>query len=204
VRAAPRLAGKIKEHSMRERKVLCSLVLILALVVFSGACKKAAPVTTPDEAAEQAETPPPPDPPTREVDEDFPSDQEGFGTEDQEPTDIHELNRMGVLRTVYFAFDSFDLTPSTQSALRQNADWLMEHRDLAVVVQGHCDERGTIEYNLALGGKRANTVRDYLENLGVDRSRIRVVTYGEERPASTGHGESSWSQNRRAEFLLEN
>ena len=145
----------------------------------------------------------PPPPPTQEVDETFASGQEGFGTEDQEPTDIHELNRTGVLQTVYFAFNSFDLTPSTQSVLRQNADWLMDHGDFALVVQGHCDERGTIEYNLALGEKRANSVRDYLENLGVARSRVRIVTYGEERPAEPGKDESAWSQNRRAEFLLE-
>ena len=111
------------------------------------------------------------------------------------------LNRN--LQTVYFHFDSQDLDSSARSALRQNADVLNQYPDARVVVEGHCDERGTIEYNLALGERRAATVRDYLASLGVERSRLRIITYGEERPDVAGHGESAWSRNRRAAFKAE-
>jgi peptidoglycan-associated lipoprotein len=190
---------------MRNRDVVLSLLLILSLVAVSGACKKKAVDLTPTEPVEDATTqPPPPPPPTKEVEDDYPSQQDGFGERDQPPTDIHELNRSGFLQTVYFAFDSFDLTPSTQSTLRDNAERMKAHSSYNVLIQGHCDERGTIEYNLALGERRANAVRDYVVSLGIERSRIRVVTYGEERPAAPGHDEAAWSQNRRAEFLFEN
>jgi peptidoglycan-associated lipoprotein len=189
---------------MRNRDVVLSLLLILSLIAFSGACKKKAVDTTPAEPAEDVATPPPPPPPpTREVEEDYPSQQEGFGERDQQPTDIDALNQAGFLQTVYFAFDSFDLTPSTQATLRDNAERMKAHPSYNVLILGHCDERGTIEYNLALGERRANAVRDYLVSLGIERSRIRVISYGEERPAAPGHDEAAWSQNRRAEFLFE-
>jgi peptidoglycan-associated lipoprotein len=187
---------------MFRRSNVVSLVLILALVAAAGGCKKKAVETAPEPAAEDARPTPAPPPPQKEVKDDFPS-QEPFGTKDQEPTDIHELNRLGVLRTVYFAFDSSELSPSAQSTLRDNAQWLKAHPNYRFVIQGHCDERGTIEYNLALGDRRGSAARDYLVSLGIERSRARVVTFGEERPAIQGHDESAWSQNRRAEFLLE-
>jgi len=114
-----------------------------------------------------------------------------------------ELNRRGVLATVYFGFDSSELGDDARAVLKRNADWLNANARWNVVVQGHCDERGTIEYNIALGDRRARTVRDYLGSLGVAANRVRVVSYGEERPADPGHGEASWARNRRAEFVIE-
>jgi len=189
---------------MRNRDVVLSLLLILSLIAVTGACKKKAVDTTRSEPVEDVAITPPPPPPTKEVEEDYPSQQDGFGEQDQQPTDIHQLNEAGFLQTVYFAFDSFDLTPSTQATLRDNAERMKAHPTYNILILGHCDERGTIEYNLALGERRANSVRDYLVSLGVERSRVRVVTYGEERPAAPGHDEAAWSQNRRAEFLFEN
>jgi peptidoglycan-associated lipoprotein len=78
---------------------------------------------------------------------------------------------------------------------------MRENGDASVLIQGHCDERGTVEYNLALGEKRAKAARDYLVDLGISADRIRTISYGEERPANPGHDESAWSQNRRAEFV---
>ena len=98
---------------------------------------------------------------------------------------------------VYFGYDRYDLTSGARSLLQSQAAWLAAHSDAKITVEGHCDERGTREYNLALGDRRANSVKNYLVALGVDPSRIHTVSYGKERPAVTGSGESSWSKNRR-------
>lgn len=98
---------------------------------------------------------------------------------------------------VYFGYDRYDLSSAARASLQAQAAWLKAHSDVKVTVEGHCDERGTREYNLALGDRRANSVKNYLVALGVDPSRIHTVSYGKERPAVTGSGESSWSQNRR-------
>ncbi len=99
---------------------------------------------------------------------------------------------------VYFGYDRYDLTAGSREKLQSQATWLMEHPTVKITVEGHCDERGTREYNLALGDRRANSVKNYLVALGVDPSRIHTVSYGKERPAVTGTGESAWSKNRRS------
>ncbi len=106
--------------------------------------------------------------------------------------------------TVYFEFDSSDLDPQARERLQQVVDIVKgsNRPDLHLEVQGNCDERGTIEYNLALGDRRANAVKSYLVSLGADASRISTVSYGEERPVNPAHNESAWAQNRRAEFSV--
>jgi peptidoglycan-associated lipoprotein len=106
-----------------------------------------------------------------------------------------------VFETIYFDFDKYTLKTDAKSALGTNARTMRENGDASVLIQGHCDERGTVEYNLALGEKRAKAARDYLVDLGISADRIRTISYGEERPANPGHDESAWSQNRRAEFV---
>jgi peptidoglycan-associated lipoprotein len=106
------------------------------------------------------------------------------------------------LQTVYFDTDSAQLGDTTRRALKANADYLRTKAGTRVLVEGHCDERGTEEYNQALGEKRALSVRDYLINLGISDSRIDVISYGEQRPAVEGSGESVWRKNRRAEFKV--
>lgn len=103
---------------------------------------------------------------------------------------------------VHFDYDSARLTEDAKSALAANASILADHPELQVEVQGHADERGTIDYNLALGQRRANTVVSYLTNQGVAPSRLPVITYGEERPLARGSVETAWAQNRRAEFRI--
>ncbi|MEO1091082.1 MAG: peptidoglycan-associated lipoprotein Pal [Pseudomonadota bacterium] len=100
--------------------------------------------------------------------------------------------------TVYFAFDSSVVRPESQAVLRQQAAWLQQNPNVRVAIEGHTDERGTREYNIALGERRANAVRTYLIGLGVPASQMTTVSYGEERPASVGSGEQSWAANRRA------
>ena len=107
----------------------------------------------------------------------------------------------GPLDDVHFGFDSYDIDDSTRSTLRGNADWLKEHSETKVEVEGHCDERGTVEYNLALGAKRARAAKDYLVALGVSSERLTTISYGEELPICHSHDESCWAQNRRAHFV---
>jgi peptidoglycan-associated lipoprotein len=105
-----------------------------------------------------------------------------------------------VLDTVYFEFDQATLTDVARDTLVRNADWMRSNGTVRIQVEGHADERGTNEYNLALGERRAAAVRGYLASLGIDGSRLVVISYGEERPADPGHGEEAWSRNRRVEF----
>jgi peptidoglycan-associated lipoprotein len=193
---------------MTHRKSLWILLLVVFVALAVSSCKKQAPVTEPEppEAAAQQETTPPPEPqtppPTQTV------VTEGF---DQQPVEVREvtaadveaLNRQGVLATVYFPFDSYDLDDQTRMVLQQNGDWLLDNTQYNIRIEGHCDERGTIEYNLALGERRASAVRDYLVSLGVDAFRIRIVSYGEEDPADPGHDDAAWARNRRGVFVIE-
>lgn len=100
--------------------------------------------------------------------------------------------------TVFFAFDSSSLSAEAQAALDTQVAWLKKHDDVNVIVQGHCDDRGTREYNLALGERRANAVEQYLVSQGIEESRISTISYGKERPAVLGNNEAAWAQNRRA------
>lgn len=103
---------------------------------------------------------------------------------------------------VFFAFDKSDLTPEARDKLQQNADLLKKFPMATILIEGHCDERGTNEYNLGLGERRAAAAKNYLVSLGVNAGRIETISYGEERPFATGHNEEAWKQNRRAHFKL--
>ena len=118
------------------------------------------------------------------------------------PADLAELNRAGYLADAFFDTNKADLRDDAREALAADASWLSAHRTIRILVEGHCDERNTTEYNLALGWRRANAVRDYLTSLGVEAARISTVSYGEERPFATCHDDSCWSQNRRGHFVI--
>jgi peptidoglycan-associated lipoprotein len=105
------------------------------------------------------------------------------------------------LGAVFFEYDSFTLTNAARNTLRGHANWLKANPGRSVQVEGHCDERGTTEYNLALGERRAGTVRDFLVSQGVPAAQLSTISYGEERPVVQGESESAWSKNRRAEFV---
>ena len=115
-------------------------------------------------------------------------------------SDAEKLAQVG--NTVYFGFDSADLSGKAQATLDRQAAFLNVNPALVVIVEGHADERGTREYNLALGDRRATAVRDYLLAKGVNSARIRTVSYGKERPAVSGSNEDSWEKNRRAATVL--
>lgn len=103
---------------------------------------------------------------------------------------------------IFFEFDSYDLTADSKAVLERKAAWLKANPQYRLRIEGHCDERGTNEYNLALGDRRANAAKNYLVYLGIDPSRISTISYGEERPLDPGHNEEAYRKNRRAEFKL--
>jgi peptidoglycan-associated lipoprotein len=103
---------------------------------------------------------------------------------------------------IHFAFDSFVLSEEAQQILKSKAEYLLKNPDVRVTVEGHCDERGTNAYNLALGDRRAGSVKHFLVYLGISANRLNTISYGEERPIAMGQNEASWAKNRRAQFVL--
>ena len=192
------------------KALLTSLVIVL--VVLAPACKTTKKKVE-DKPATVTEAPPPDlsvrtDTATEvKPSEDFVK-PEAEPTEEVIPTGIDDLNRWvrekGYVRDAFFNYDESTLDSAAQAALSTSANWLKSDQGASygVLVEGHCDERGTEQYNLALGDRRANVVKDYLATLGVDASRIRTVSYGEERPFEEGHDDSAWAQNRRAHLVL--
>ncbi len=115
---------------------------------------------------------------------------------------ISEGRTSGPMLPIYFDFDSYTIKPDMRARLEKNAQFLQSHPGIRIEIQGNCDERGTAEYNLALGEKRARVAKEYLVNLGIDPNRIRVVSFGEERPLDPGHNEAAWAKNRRDDFVI--
>ena len=135
------------------------------------------------------------------------SDQAGSENMNMSASDIalnadSDSGKAGAMRTVYFAFNSASLNSGTKSALRTNAEFLKANSSVEVQIEGHCDERGGVQYNLALGERRAKAVRQYLISLGVKSRQMSTISFGKERPIAFGHEESSWSKNRRANFVV--
>jgi len=107
-----------------------------------------------------------------------------------------------VLVDIYFEFDSFSLTPESREILQKHADWLSGHPNYSLIIEGHCDDRGTTEYNLALGERRAAETMKFLVELGIDKSRIKTISYGEEMPLDPAENEAAWAKNRRVHFVV--
>jgi peptidoglycan-associated lipoprotein len=108
----------------------------------------------------------------------------------------------GYIQDIFFDFDKSEIRPDSREKLDKAAAWMKAHPETEFLLEGHCDERGTREYNLALGDRRANATRDYLASLGVDASKLKTISYGKERPFVEGHDESAWSKNRRTHFVV--
>ena len=117
------------------------------------------------------------------------------------PTSTETGSSVSALEDAFFDFDDFSLRQDAKSALENDAKYLEKNTGTKVVIEGHCDERGSVEYNLALGEKRARAARDYLVSYGIPSARLTTISYGKERPFDQGHDESAWSQNRRAHVV---
>ena len=166
-------------------KKLFVLFLVGLLVVAVGACSKKQ--TTKVETEPATETVTETAPPVQEV---------------QETVQETPVTKIPVLNDVYYDFDKSTLSAEAKQTLSENATQLKDAGSMAVTIEGHCDERGTNAYNLALGEKRANAAKDYLVSLGVDAGRITSISYGEEKPFDAGHDEAAWAKNRRAHFVV--
>lgn len=170
---------------MKLRSLLTLTVLAVTLTMTSCASKK----TKPTDGLEGTDT-------TSQVDNGANS---GMALELNGDSDS---NRAGALKTVYFGYNSSAIEGDTRDALNSNAEFLKTNAAVKIQVEGHCDERGSVQFNLALGERRAKSVRDYLVAQGVASGRISIISLGKEKPVSFGHDEESWSKNRRANFLV--
>lgn len=182
-------------------------LMAAALVAFTvAACaKKPAPVARPMPPPAEGTTalPPTPPAPPRPVDEPIPVPPEPDSIRSGDlPDDLDGLNRAGVLKPVFFDLDSSEVNAEGQKLLQENAEMMRRNLSWQVTIEGHCDERGTAEYNLALGERRAVAARNYLVSLGIPAERVRTVSYGKEFPFEQGHDEAAWSRNRRAHFVI--
>jgi peptidoglycan-associated lipoprotein len=120
----------------------------------------------------------------------------------KEPGIAGEVFESRLLKDVHFDFDKYDIRPGDAEILKDNAALLSKYPQVKIQVEGHCDERGTNEYNLALGERRANAAKRYLLSLGISSDRLSSISYGEEKPLDTGHNEEAWSKNRRGHFVI--
>lgn len=181
---------------MRVTRSLKVAAMLGAVIALAAGCKKKPPTTTPQAApppSASTEAPPPtttapPPPPSRDA---------GVLSED-----LQTLNSKGYLKDAFFDFDKADLREDARTGLASDAQWLKQYGSIRVLVEGHADERGTEEYNLSLGQKRASSVKDYLVSLGVEGSRVNTVSYGKARPFCADHDENCWQQNRRGHFVI--
>jgi peptidoglycan-associated lipoprotein len=188
------------------RFTLYTLVVLFA--VTAAACgKKKAPLLAPTAAPEAEVTPPPAAPPTpaARVNEPPPVPTPAPIREDNlsaNSASLDDLNRNSPLRPAFFALDSADIDGVAKAALDADAALLRQNPSWVVTVEGHCDERGTAEYNLALGDRRAAAAVTYLKSLGIPSERLKTVSYGKEFPFDPGHDDSAWAKNRRAHFVI--
>jgi len=174
-----------------------AIILMLAAAVSLAACGKKPPPAPPPPPPVAPEPPPPaPEPPKPEV---KPQVDEYTRLK---AMSSDELDRQGLLETIHFDFDKSDIRETDRAVLAKNAETLKKFDFIKVTVEGHCDERGTVEYNLALGERRARAAYDYLVSLGVPADRLRTVSYGKEIPLCTDSNESCWQRNRRAKFTI--
>ena len=197
--------------SSRSTRLLAAALLISALA--SACAKKQPPIARPtppppDAGAYMTEPPPPPPPPSPPPTGDRRPATTTPGVEAIAPDvdlgsrSLDELNRESPFQPVFFDFDSSDVTGSGQAALTANAELMRRYPSWAVTIEGHCDERGTAEYNLALGERRALSARAYLVTLGIAPDRLKTVSYGKEFPFDPGRTEEAYARNRRAHFVV--
>ncbi len=179
------------------------VLVVLALVGFAGCGKKVPPVARPVPPPPPAETttatpPAPPEP----VKEPALVPPEPVAEDAMSSRSLDDLNRDSPLKPLFFDYDSAELSTEGQQLLNANAGVLKKYPAWVVTIEGHCDERGTAEYNLALGERRAAAARTYLISLGIAPERLKTVSYGKEFPFDPGHAEEAWARNRRDHFVI--
>jgi len=163
---------------MQKKKwMYVALLLVIPGLLFSVACQKKVVDATPEPVAE-------------------------WQPEATEDAVVYRAPSVVMQEDIYFDFDKSTLTPAAQDNLLRKAEWLRENSDATATIEGHCDERGTNEYNLALGDRRAESAKAFLIDLGIDPARLTTISYGEERPVDPRHNEEAWAKNRRDHFVV--
>ena len=191
---------------MKRKWIILAMLLVIPAMLFTVSCAKKAVMAEPsmtdtsaaDEAARQAEQ--------KAMD----LEEERLAAERAEQLKVEAMERDMMMATnrflnenVYFDFDNSTLDYQAQELLKQKAMWLRDNPEGNVVIEGHCDERGTNAYNLSLGERRAESAKAFLVNLGISGGRLTTISYGEEKPVDMGQNEEAWAKNRRAAFVLE-
>jgi peptidoglycan-associated lipoprotein len=178
------------------------VVLIFGLIIFTGCAEKKSVVT--NSAAQEQEVAPSPIPPPVPETAKQPSPTETANIKEAagEQSSLMGATAKSPVSDINFDFDSSSIRPDAREILKVNADYLLNHRVSSIVVEGHCDEKGTAEYNMALGQRRAQETKNYLVNLGINKSIIKTISYGKERPLDPASNEEAWAKNRRAHFVI--
>jgi peptidoglycan-associated lipoprotein len=175
---------------MKTMQIFKVALVVLFLVSSIVACSTTPPATQ-EGMVDQADM-------SQQADAKAATDAGQQDTMKSEPVPTHV--DMAAMKNIYFDFDKFTLSADARQTLAENAEYLKAHSGTNVVIEGHCDERGSDEYNLALGESRALAAKNYLVSLGISAKQLSVISYGEERPAVKGSNEEAWAKNRRAEF----
>ena len=167
---------------MQKKKwIFLALLLVVPGLMFTVSCQKKVVDATPKPVVEEK--------PKEEV-------------VVKEEVTVYKVPDMVMQEDIYFEFDKSTLTPAAQDNLLQKAEWLRENPDATVTIEGNCDDRGTSEYNLALGDRRAEAAKAFLVDLGIDPMRMTTISYGEERPVDPRQNEEAWAKNRRDHFVV--
>jgi len=179
------------------KRFYIGLLILMVLVTFSTSCKKNEGVKTEPVSKEQIKKTEKVEEVQQPIEKPQPTDEDIF-----RQSTLEELNSKGYLKRINFDFDKYDIREDMKDILENNARWLLKHSTVIVTIGGHCDERGTEEYNMALGEKRAIAAKRYLVSLGVAENRLNSVSYGKTMPLVQGNDDESFFVNRRAEFLI--
>jgi peptidoglycan-associated lipoprotein len=184
---------------MSKKSLIITIFILSVGLILMGCPKKTVvkeePSVTKEEAARSEVKPPAKETATKEQFEKSLVAERSPGIQGQ-------VFESSMLKDIHFNFDKYDIRPEDAAILKENAALLKKFSNVKVQIEGHCDERGTVEYNLALGERRANKTKDYLVSLGISTDRISTISYGKERPLDPGHNEDAWAKNRRAHTII--
>ncbi len=179
--------------------------LIFVMMIFVMGCPKKPYVKPPEEPVKKVEEAKPAEVKKEVIEEKVlpkPAEVKKEVIEEKVLAKLPEEIMPEVLKDIHFDFDKYDIRPDARPILSSIAEWLKKNRDINILLEGHCDERGTNEYNLALGENRAKSTKDYLVALGISPGRMKTISYGEERPLCLEKNEDCWQRNRRAHFVI--